>query len=108
MKLYGSVINRLEEHSLSPDPVVGMGATVYAWSDRYAGTITKVSPSGKTVTITEDTVVWEPFPSGYAKGYEPNPDGRTWVARKRPNGVWKSAGNGVRLGWKSAYRDPSF
>ena len=108
MRLYGSLNNRFMEHSLSPDPKVGDGATLYAYTDRYAGTITKVSPSGKTVWITEDRVTWKPHPSGYADSCTPDPNGRVFIARKRPNGTWRSAGMGVTLGRRDAYRDPHF
>ena len=106
MKAYGNLVNRILEHSLSPVPEVGMGATIHWWSDRTAGTVTKVSPSGKTVTITEDRVTeWKDH---YGVTFAANPDGRTFVARLTKNGTWKSAGNGVRLGSRAAYNDPSF
>jgi len=107
MKPYGSLVNRVLEHSLST-PLLGTGATLYMWSDRLAGTVTAVSPSTKTVTITEDTVEWLPYPSGYAKGYTPNPNGRTFTARLTKNGTWKSAGMGVTFGRRDAYTDPHF
>jgi hypothetical protein len=109
MKLYGSVINRIEEHVLSPKPEVGMGATIFLWSDRHAATVTKVSPSGKTIELTEDDVTkWEKWPSGYGIEFTANPNGRKYEARLTKNGTWKSAGNGVALGRRAAYRDPSF
>lgn len=106
MRVYGNLMNRISEHSLSPTPEVGMGATLYLWSDRYPATVTKVSPSGKTVTLTEDNVVgWE---NSYGVSFAPNPNGRVWTARKGKNGTWKASGSGVTLGSRAAYRDPSF
>ena len=37
MRPYGNLMNRISEHSLSPTPEIGMGATVYMWSDRHCG-----------------------------------------------------------------------
>jgi hypothetical protein len=106
MRVYGNLMNRIGEHVLSPAPTVGMGATIFMWSDRHAATVIAVSPSGKTVWLTEDTVTsWE---NSYGKTFESNPNGRTFVARLTKNGTWKSAGNGVALGNRAAYRDPSF
>src|SRR5262245_17766332 len=108
MKVYGNLINRIEEHTKNPVPEVGMGATIYLWSDRLPGTITKVSPSGKTIEITEDEVTtWE---NHYGKEFAANPNGRTFTARLKPNGTWRTlkSSNGVSLGNRAAYRDPSF
>ena len=103
--MYGNIINRIQENSSNLKPEVGMGATIYWWSDRTAGTVTKVSPSGKTVEITEDRVTeWKDH---YGVSFEANPNGRVFTARLR-NGKWKASGQGVTLGNRAAYRDPSF
>ena len=88
-------------------PVLGDGATFQMWTDRIAGTVTAISASGKTVTVTEDDVEWKPFPSGYAEGYRPNPNGSTHTVRLTKKG-WRSAGMRVTFGVRAAYRDPSF
>lgn len=114
MRLYGSLTNRIIEHSVSPTPFVGMGATVYGYSDRYAATVTAVNKTGKTIELTEDTVTkWDPWPSGYGTAFAPNPTGRKWVATLRTvkgGKVWrtKGVGDGVTLGTRAAYRDPHF
>lgn len=110
MRVYGNLMNRISEHVLSPTPEVGMAATVYMWSDRLPATVTavKTSKSGKTITITltEDAVTsWK---DSYGVTFAADPDGRTHTATKRANGAWRSAGNGVSLGSRAAYRDPSF
>jgi hypothetical protein len=107
MRVYGNLMNRISEHSLSPTPEIGMGATVYMWSDRFPATVTAISDSGKTITLTEDRVTkWENY---YGTEFAPG-TGSTWTARKTKNGTWKTlrAGEGVTLGRRSAYRDPSF
>lgn len=104
--MYGNVINRVIENSLSPPPVVGMGATLYLWSDRIPATVTKVSASGKTIDLTEDeTTEWKNY---YGMSFKPNPNGRTWVARLSKKGVWKTPTAGVTLGTRAAYWDPGF
>lgn len=111
MRVYGNLVNRFLEHSLSPKPEVGMGATIHMWSDRYPATVVAVSDSGKTVTLREDKVTdWEPHPSGYGKAFADDPSGRTFRARIRKNGTWRTmgAGEGVTLGSRAAYRDPHF
>ena len=42
MKLYGNVINRIQEEAISKAPEVGMGVTEYLWSDRNAYEIIEV------------------------------------------------------------------
>ena len=42
MKLYGNVINRIQEEAMSKTPEVGMGVTEYLWSDRNAYEIIEV------------------------------------------------------------------
>ena len=115
MRLYGSLSNRLME-GLATDltPTVGMGATIYLYTDRYAATVTKVSDSGKTIWLTEDS--WDINPltaangGGYGMNFRPNPNGRVHKATRRANGTWKTTGshNGVTLGTRAAYRDPHF
>lgn len=111
MKLYGNLMNRISEDSLSPAPTVGMGATIYLWSDRYPATVTKVSTSGKTVTLTEDHAE-RTDKNGLSESqtyeFSPNPSGRVWTARKTKRGTWRAGGNGVTFGSRAAYRDPSF
>lgn len=105
MKAYGNLINRILENT-NGVPIVGMGATIYWWSDRTPGTVVNVSPSGKTVTIREDDVVeWKDH---YGVSYRDNPNGRLYTARRRKDGTWKAGGNGVSFGRRAAYRDPSF
>ena len=108
MRVYGNLMNRFAEHTKSPTPEVGMGATLYAYSDRYPATVTAVSASGKTITLTEDTVTeWK---NDYGVTFARNPNGRLFMARLTKTGTWKAlgSGEGVTLGARAAYRDPSF
>jgi hypothetical protein len=106
------MLNRILEHSKNPKAEVGMGATVYFHSDRHAATVTKVSPSGKTIELQEDRAV-RTDKNGMSESqsytFERNPNGRVYVARLRANGTFKTSnGEGVTLGTRSEYYDFSF
>lgn len=102
----GSFVNHmLSGHVGGPTPVVGMGVTELMWTDRHAGTIHRVSPSGKTVWFSNDTVGgWD---HDYGRDFTPNPTAPMKVARLTKRG-WTSGGTRVRVGDRSEYRDPSF
>jgi hypothetical protein len=108
-----SVSNWMMSGPGQPKPEVGMGATVLAWTDRYAGTITKVSPSGKTIEVTEDDtelIAGKMLSEHQEYRYTPNPNGRKRTFRLNKKGCWRETGRGagLRLGTREAYRDPSF
>lgn len=130
MKL-GSQTNSLNNHLYSrmtngqPEPVVGMGATILMWSDRGAGTIIAVTETskGRVLTVQNDSskVVGGSGHDGSAEyEYERNPNGRikhfrwagTWtqVMEGAKPGTFKkgSVSNGLRIGEREEYRDPSF
>jgi hypothetical protein len=97
----------------APDwnPTVGDGATICHYSDRTACTVIRISPSGKTVWMQQDTAVlddWKPefIPGGFAGhcvnnseqryAYESNPDGLVHRASLRKDG-WFRTTNGERV-----------
>ena len=106
------MLNRILEHTTNPKPEVGMGATIYFFSDRHAATVTRVSPSGKTIELQEDLATRTDsngFSEMQSYTFERNPGGRRYVARLRKNGTFKtSTGEGVSLGKRSEYYDFSF
>ena len=111
MRLYGGLMNRIGEHTKSPAPEVGMGATLYFYSDRTAATVIRVSDSGKTVWLREDKAIRTDglgMTDAQSYRFEPNPNGREFRARLRKNGTWRTGGTGVSLGARSAYHDFSF
>ena len=76
-------------------PKPGLGVTVQVGSDRYAGTITRVSASGKTFWFTLD---------GRSQGEERR-------AFLNKHNSWCQSGYckwGVTLGVREPYRDPHF
>jgi hypothetical protein len=96
------------------EPEVGMGLTLFLGSDRYAGTIMKVTASKKTFWFTRDVSNPTPDSDFYDEQkytYKPNPN--EWlvkVVHERKGNNWKTPGNGylVVIGKRDEYRDPSF
>lgn len=96
-----------------PKPEVGMGVTYGCWTDRYAATIIKVSPSGKTITVRDDIAI-RTDKNGLSESqtyrYEPGTGGtktfRITTRHGRKN--WRSGVYRATVGIRNAYRDPSF
>jgi hypothetical protein len=111
-----------------PVPVEGMGATILCWTDRHAGTITKVEVArGRTViTVQEDTAerTSGSTQDGSARyTYARNENGHKTTFRLTGKGRWEEVrlnaesgrynkveggGHGLRIGDREEYRDPSF
>jgi hypothetical protein len=112
-----------------PKPEPGMGATVLAWTDRYAATIVSVEElSSKRyqylVEVVRDkatVIAGSSFDGSAEYSYERNPkacsdlwasrrDGGAWIAVERNDAgrLVKREGNGLRIGERDEYRDPSF
>lgn len=106
----GSVVNWVASGSVAP-PVVGEGATFLHWTDRSAGTVTRVSPSGKTAWVRPDTSILTSgsiLSESQVYRYEPCPEAAEIRVRLTGRG-WRAAnGCGVSFGRRDAYRDPSF
>jgi hypothetical protein len=111
-----------------PAPTIGMGATILLYSDRHAATIVKVETIGKAkiVTTRDDTVrvtAGSAHDGSAQYSYTPNPQGRRRSFRATgPDGTWqqvtfnedtqrwnkiKGGGQGLRIGDRDEYRDPS-
>ena len=98
-------------------PAVGMGATIYHWTDRTACTITSVSASGLEIEVQEDRAERKDK-NGMSESqdyeYTSDPEGskRTFTLRK--NGRWiakgspMSGGTQVGIGHRRKYHDYSF
>ncbi len=108
---------RREEAPIITIPEVGMGMTFCVGSDRYAGTITRVSPSGKTFWFTQDEFRHTKNSGGHFSEsqnyiYITNPEGEEKRATLRKNGRFRVSGydttGTVTLGIRRAYQDPSF
>lgn len=108
----GSLINHVYGRTQAPKPEVGMGATELRWTDRRAGTIIKVSPSGKTVTLQYD-ISRRDDTNGMSESqrytYTPDPEGCTEVFRLNKAGSFRNkSGNGLMIGKREEYYDYSF
>lgn len=99
-------------------PCVGMGATIHAWTDRYAGTVERVDfhrdGTVKRVLIREDRaiVIGGGVHDGSARyRYERETElnhGRVWNAVQRKNGTWHDGTWTIGFGHRDRYEDPSF
>lgn len=93
-------------------PHSGMGATLIVGSDRYAYTIVRVSPSGKTLWIKQDRAVPAEGHNYYGHqvySYAFNPKAKLEVARKTKGGVFRVNGcMPLCVGERSYYSDPGF
>jgi hypothetical protein len=92
MKLYGGLINRLGENSKPQVPTVGMGGTIFHYSDRTAVTIVEVSKDGTTIWYTGDTtkrVDANGMSDAQAYEYTTNWDASRGMAKLDKTGRWR-------------------
>jgi hypothetical protein len=124
----GSVINHLHSRAVigQPEPKPGMGCTILKWTDRDAATIFRVFQVGKaTIIETRDDhtrCISGSAHDGSAKyEHKINVKGFARHFRRRDNGMWGeviknqasgrwilSGRNGLRIGERDTYYDPSF
>lgn len=129
---FGSVMNDLMDRGTinQPKPTVNDGATVLLWSDRHAATIISVEDrphGGWRIVVQEDTatvVKGSTFDGSAEYEYSANPDGvkRTYEffpkegrwrqLRTGDNGrfykIPRGDGDGLTIGQRREYRDPTF
>lgn len=96
----------------APIPEPGMGCTVLMYSDRRAGTITRVSPSGKTFWFTYDKVTridGNGMSDCQDYAYETVQGSPEVQVRRNKRGQWKEKGGStVAVGYRREYYDYSF
>ena len=108
----GTETGNLENHMMSRvtpiKPEIGMGATMLAWTDRYAGTIVKITPC--QIHVQEDNAT-RTDSNGMSESqdyhYEANPLGKIYIFRKTKKG-YRSNGLGLLIGTRDKYYDYSF
>jgi len=95
-------------------PKVGDPATYSIGSDSYARTVVQVSPSGKTVFVTNDEARAKEGSDYYGKQdyrYYPNPRGGRTKFTLRQDGSYRESGSNygfLNIGSRRHYSDPSF
>lgn len=94
-------------------PVAGMGCTEHLWTDSHACTITRVSPSGKTIWYRRDiaTVISGTTQDGSAKyEYRFDENGFDEKATLRKDGRYRATGTDylIQLNCRTEYYDPHF
>ena len=111
---FGSLNNMMSAAAVigQPAPEVGMGVTILSWTDRHAGTISRVSASGKTFWYRDDDaerVDANGMSECQEYEYTPRPDISEAKVTLRKDGRWKEqGGRTVQLGSRRAYHDYSF
>jgi len=95
------------------NPTIGMGATIYHYSDRDPATVIEVSPSGKRIVIQEDKSIRldnNGMSECQVYRYEPDPGGTMHIATLRKDGTYRLVGRKtiVSLGERHRYYDYSF
>lgn len=107
------------------EPTVGMGATLLAWSDRYAGTIIKIEKDKQgrqIITVQEDNhnLLSEYYSDNQEWEHTPNPNGsisyfrfnkEKWekVTYNEVTRRWKKDGTqGILIGQRNHFDDPGF
>lgn len=117
-----NLFNHLMAGSKQPEPEVGLGATVLAWTDRYAGTIIETEKrNGAIVAFTvQEDIARRTDTNGMSESqnyeYVANPYGTRYrfrrVSRGKLKGAWrengKSGGLGVLIGTRAKFHDYSF
>lgn len=109
-----------------PDPTVGMGATILAWTDRHPATIVEASKvRGRWLIVVQEDHAKRVDNNGLSESqtyeYSENLAGAKTTFMQMPGGGWsivfknpetkrwnKIDGNGLRIGEREKYRDFSF
>lgn len=119
----GSLVNHIISRYFYKveDIEIGMPATITAWTDRYAATVTDIFKVGKShyVTIQQDTAIvvggtgygdevyeYERNPNGYKRTFKI--DGKLKPVYLNENNRWVKASGGAVIGRREEHRDPSF
>lgn len=113
MKTANLISDCLIDSSNGIKPEVGMGITICQYTDRKAGTITRVSTSGKTFWFKYDIAKRiDNYGMSDCQDYEYTEDPNSWEqkASLRKDGCFrvKSTGYYVALNRRDAFHDFSF
>jgi len=122
----GSLMNHLMSRQTigAPAPEVGMAATLLGWTDRHAATVVSVSKCGTEIAVRQDhakVVKGTTYDGSAEYEYTPNLEAAWRHYRRTKTGGWQAVtfneatrrwnkveSNGLILGRREEYRDPSF
>ena len=114
-RAYGNLINRIQEEMQGPAPEVGMGATETMWSDRHAGTITRIiSPTRIGWKRDKATGTGDGMSTPRTYTYERDPRAPEEVFSLRRSERWvrlgesMGCGAGLIIGMRNERWDPGF
>lgn len=88
----GSLLNHVMSGGEQPEPEVGMGATYFAWTDRYALTVVEIK--GSVVVLREDRAIRTDkngMSDDQSYRYESDPEGKEYRVKLK-DGVWRRMG----------------
>lgn len=110
--MYGSLINRLTENQKSEDIKVGMGATIYMYSDRVACTVIEIKSKCSAIIqrdFAQRTDKFGAYSENQEYMYSKNENGKKYEIYCR-NGIWKVKGSKekVVIGKRDEYYDYTF
>lgn len=94
-------------------PEIGMGCTECLFTDSHACTITKISPSGKTIWYRRDKakiIEGSAFDGSAEYAYSFDEDGHDYKATLRKDGRYRATGTDyyIALNCRHEYYDPHF
>lgn len=98
---------------INTQPTIGMGATIYGYSDRHPATVIQISHGGRRLVLREDKAT-RTDNNGMSEiqsyTYEPDPEGQIYHATLRKQGEYRLVGSTrlVALGERNKYYDYSF
>lgn len=119
----GSLVNHIYSRAAASTPMVGEGATLLSWTDRYPATVVEVFTHGKYdyFVVQEDSATRvDDYGMSDAQSYEYscNPQGRLSTfrvknggfeaVRQNENGRWVKSYGSVAVGRREKYHDYSF
>lgn len=107
----GSLVNHIAAAAKQVPPVVGMGATICMWTDREAGTVVRVSPSGKQCYVQVDNAVRvdkNGMSDCQTYEYTQNQNAAIHKFNLRKDGKWHGQAGWLMIGKRMAYHDFSF
>lgn len=107
----GQIANHVRIKTKTPE--VGDGVTIFHYTDRSAGTVVRVSKSGKTAWVVPVKAVRidnNGMSESQEYRYEEIPNAEPFRVTLRKDGQWRRTNheNKVAFGFRNAYHDFSF